>query len=129
MKEYLKLLKQKMYFGFILILCCACLGSFRGAFKEHGEPLCGVTQKDIQIMQQQEQNSPDLVGIIALASEQNRWYNFAYAFAYGKRGIVLYCFLMIIYLPMYHFRCFKVVRQIIGRKNDENKLFINVDTI
>lgn len=126
MRTYFRLLKEKMYFGFLVIICCACMGSFRGAYKEHNEGFIGVTQNDVEAMQRGE-SAPDLIGVIALASEQSRWHNFGYAVPYGERGLVIYCVMMLFYMPMYRFRCFKALRLLIGREDTENRLFINVD--
>ena len=127
MRAYLKLLKEKIYFGFLVIISCACLGSIRGAWKEMGEGFIGITPDDINIMQQNDSNAPELTGIVPLAAEQNRWHNFGYAIVYAKRGAILYCVLLILYLPMYHFRFFKKIRIFIGKSEEEDKLFINTD--
>lgn len=127
MRAYLLLFKKKIYFGFLVILSCACLGSIRGAWKETKEGWIGVTPYDISIMQQDDSKAPDLIGIIPLAAEQNRWHNFGYALAYARRGFILYCLLLVIYLPMYHFRFFEMIRKFIGKNEEENNLFIDTD--
>lgn len=127
MRAYLKLFRKKIYFCFLIILSCSCFGSIRGAWKETGEGFIGVTADDISIMQQDDSNAPDLIGIIPLASEQNRWNNFGYAIAYARRGFILYCVLLVFYLPMYHFRFFKMIRLFIGKNVEESKLFIDSD--
>lgn len=124
MKTYLKLLKRKFYFGFLVILSCACLGSIRGALYESNDYI-GVTQDDLDIMQQPDHSAPDLIGIFPLASEQNGWHNFSYAVIYAKRGFIIYCILMACYSLIYDFRFFKWVRRFIGE--NENILFINTD--
>ncbi len=72
--------------------------------------LTGVTQEDLAGMEQAGKDAPDMIGIIPLASEQNRWRNFSYAVHYAVRGAVCYCLLMAVYLPLYHCRFFSAVR-------------------
>ena len=91
------------------------------------EGFVGVTPYDISIMQQDDSNAPDLVGIMPLAAEQNRWHNFGYAIVYARRGFILYCILLVFYLPMYHLRFFKMIRTFIGKNEEENNLFIDTD--
>lgn len=98
MTIYLKFFKQKIYLGVLLVFCCACFGSIRGAWKESMEPYIWITEEDV-IKQQSGESAPILTGIMALAAEQNRWYNFDYAIIYGGRGIILYCLLLALYLP------------------------------
>jgi len=98
---YIRLLRKKAAFGFLIILGCACLGSIRGAMKENREPFIGVTQKDLEISKQAGKSAPDLTGLVALAFEQNRWRNFSYAAIYSRRGIVIYCILTAVYFPVY----------------------------
>lgn len=127
MRAYFRLIKQKSYIGFCIVLSCAFLGALRGAWKESGTGYIGVTQNDLVIMQQNDDNAPDLIGIIGLAAEQERWYNFNYALIYGGRGIIIYCLLMAAYLPLYGLRFFKVIRAFLGRDGTEERLFINTD--
>ena len=108
--SYIKFLWKNKYVGFFIILFCACLGSIRGALKESGEPFIGVTQEDLAVMEQAGDSAPEMVGIIPLASEQNRWQNFDYAAHYAGRGVVCYCILMAVYLPLYHCRFFVMLR-------------------
>ena len=108
--NYIRVLKENIYIGFLVILLCACLGSIRGALKESGEPFIGVTQDDLAVMDQAGIGAPEMVGIMPLASEQNRWRNFSYAVHYAGRGVVCYCVLMAIYLPVYHCRFFVMLR-------------------
>ena len=128
MRAYFQLFRKKIYFGFLIILACACFGSFRGAYKEKREGYIGVTQEDISIMQQTDRQAPDLIGVLHLSSEQSRWYNFGYAFVYARRGLILYCILLAFYLPLYRKRFFVMLRTLIGKSMNENKLFINTDT-
>lgn len=102
--NYIKLLKENMYAGFLIVMLCACLGSIRGAWKESGESFIGVTQEDLAAMEQAGEGAPDMVGIIPLAAEQNYWHNFSYALHYAGRGCVCYCILTAVYLPLYHCR-------------------------
>ncbi len=127
MRKYFRLLKQKMYIGFLIVLGCAFLGALRGAWKESREGYIDVTQNDLELMNQNDGNVPDMIGVIALAAEQERWYNFDYAVIYGRRGIVLYCLLMLVYLPLYRLRFFEMLRAFLGRDKTEERLFINAD--
>lgn len=113
--NYIRLLWEKRYVGFLVIILCACLGSIRGAMKENREPFIGVTQEDLTNMEQAGRNAPDMIGIIPLASEQNRWCNFSYAVHYAGRGVVCYCILMAAYLPLYHCRFFVSLRDFLEK--------------
>ena len=126
-RTYFRLLKQKMYIGFLVILSCAFLGALRGAWKESHEGYINVTQNDLELMHQNDINVPDMIGIIALAAEQERWYNFEYAVIYGRRGIVLYCLLMLAYLPLYRLRFFEMLRAFLEKGKTEERLFINAN--
>lgn len=112
--KYIKLLWSKAYMGLLIVLLCACLGSIRGAWKERGEPYIGVTEADLENMEHAGESAPDMVGIIGLASEQNRWHNFSYAAHYAGRGVVCYCVLMALYLPLYNCRFCVVIRTFFG---------------
>lgn len=126
-RTYFNLLRQKMYIGFLIILTCAFLGALRGAWNESHEGYIGVTQNDLELMHQNDGSGPDMIGVIALAAEQERWYNFGYAIIYGSRGIIIYGMLMIVYLPLYRLRFFKALRIFLGRDKAEEQLFINAD--
>lgn len=102
--SYIKLLWRKAYVGLLIILLCACLGSIRGAWKERGEPFIGVTETDLAEIEHAGESAPEMVGVIALAAEQHRWLNFDYAAHYAGRGVVCYCVLMAVYLPLYRRR-------------------------
>lgn len=101
---YIKLLWEKAYLGFMIILLCACLGSVRGALKESGEFFIGVTEEDLYNREKAGDGAPEMIGVIALAAEQNRWRNFSYAAHYAGRGVICYCLLMAVYLPVYRRR-------------------------
>lgn len=113
--NYIKLLWKEAYLGALIILLCACLGSIRGALKESREPYIGVTEADLENREKAGEDAPDMVGVIALAAEQNRWRNFSYAAHYAGRGVVCYCILVAAYLPLYHCRLFQVLRAFLGR--------------
>lgn len=119
MRKYVHLLWENAYVGLLIVLLCACLGSIRGAWKEKREPYIGVTQEDMANMENAGESAPDMVGIIALAAEQSRWYNLSYAYHYAWRGVVCYCILMAVYRPLYHCRFFKTLRSLI--KEDGGK--------
>lgn len=121
MKSYLKLLKQKLYIGFLIVCVCACFGSIRGAWKESGEGYIWITGEDIANMHLAGKTMPDLTGIMALASEQNRWYNFDYALIYAERGFFLYCLLMAVYMPCYHWRPFAFIRNLLGKGMEDRE--------
>lgn len=121
MKNYLKLLKEKLYLGVLIVLGLAMLGSVLGARKESKEPLAGITERDMQILQQDDSSAPELIGIFPLAAEQNKWYNFKYAGVFGCLGIMLYCILMAVYLPLYNLSFFQSVRKWLGLIERENK--------
>ncbi|MCM1224598.1 MAG: hypothetical protein NC548_60135 [Lachnospiraceae bacterium] len=125
MKTYFLFLRKKFYIGFCIILSCAFLGALRGAWKENGEGYIGITQDDLAVMQQNDGNAPELTGIIGLAAEQERWRNFDYAWIYALRGMVIYCVLMAVYLPMYRLRFFKALRTFLKKDDMENDLFIH----
>lgn len=125
--NYMRFLWQKAYIGVFLVLMCACLGSIRGAVKESSEPFIGVTEEDLAAMDQPKGSAPDMVGVIALASEQSRWYNFSYAVHYAGRGFVLYCVVMAMYLPLYSFPCFVTMRKLLNRNARECVLWIEPD--
>lgn len=127
MRTYFRLLRQKMYIGLLIILSCAFLGALRGAWKESHEMYINVTQNDLELMHQNDGSVPDMIGVIALAAEQERWYNFNYAINYGCRGIIIYGLLMIVYLPLYRLRFFKTLRIFLGRDKAEEQLFIHAD--
>lgn len=127
MKTYLKLLRQKLYIGFIIVLGCASLGAVRGAWREDKDFYIGVTKQDMEMMQNADTDMPDLIGIVGLAAEQNRWNNFEYAFIYAKRGVVIYCIFIAVYLPLYQCRFFRSIRAFLGREAGEKKLFFNAD--
>ncbi len=131
MKRYIRLLKEKMYIGVMVILVCACVGSFRGAYKEEKTFWVGVTQEDGMLAEQAGKTAPDLIGVIPLAAEQMHGKNFEYAYIYAFRGVVLYCLLMLFYLPVYHFRIFVWVRHMLSAEEKEGekreKLFIDSD--
>ena len=120
MTKYLKFLKVKIYLGILIILGCAMLGSVLGARKESKEPLTGITEEDIRISQQADYTAPELTGILPLAAEQNKWYNFKYAGLFGVAGLAVYCVSMAIYLPLYDLRFFKMIRQCLGLPEDNN---------
>lgn len=92
--RYGKLLWSKAYVGLLIVLLCACLGSIRGAWKERGEGYIGVTQEDLANMENAGESAPEMIGVMGLAAEQNRWHNFGYAIHYAGRGVVCYCILM-----------------------------------
>lgn len=124
--SYIKLLRQKVYIGSFIVLLCACAGSIRGAVKEYKEAPYYITEADIAAMGQPEGTAPDLVGIIPLAAEQNRWHNFGYAAHYAGRGFVIYCIMMALYLPLYKFSPFVRLRAFL--KGEEGcRLFINAE--
>ncbi len=114
MKKYLKFLKEKIYLGILIVMGLAMLGSVLGARKESKEPLTGITERDIQISQQDDSSAPELIGVFPLAAEQNKWYNLKYAGIFGCLGIILYCILMAVYLPLYDMTFFKAVRKWLG---------------
>lgn len=111
MRKYIRLLRQKVYLGFLIVLGCACLGAFRGAFKESREPFVDVTPQERALRESPDFEGPELTGTLALAAKQNRWRNFSYAIVYAGRGLVLYCILMAVYLPLYECRIFLVFRR------------------
>lgn len=119
MKKYFKFLMEKIYLGILIILGCAMLGSVYGAYKESKESLPGVTGKDVLISQGRINDVPKLTGILPLAEEQNKWYNFKYAGKLGVVGFVLYCILMACYLPLYHFKFFEAIREWMGVKGKD----------
>lgn len=102
--NYMKLLWRERYMGFLVILLCSALGSVRGAMKEQGEFFIGVTQEDEARVDEAGEEAPEMVGVIPLAAEQNRWRNFSYAVHYAGRGAVCYCILTAVYLPLYDCR-------------------------
>lgn len=102
--SYSKLLWRKAHVGLLIILLCACLGSIRGAWKERGEPFIGVTKTDLADMDHAGESAPEMAGVIALAAEQYRRLNFDYAVHYAGRGVVCYCVLMAVYLPLWRRR-------------------------
>lgn len=114
MIKYLKFLKVKIYLGVLIVLGCAMLGSVLGARKESKEPLNGVTEEDVLISEQENNNAPELIGILPLAAEQNKWYNFKYAGVFGIAGVFIYCALMAFYLPLYHLHFFEMIRKWFG---------------
>lgn len=114
MKNYFKFLQAKMYLGILIVLGCAMLGSVLGARKESKESLPEITERDIQILQQDDFSAPELIGVLPLAAEQNKWYNFKFAGIFGCLGILLYCILMAAYLPLYNFAFFQAVRKWLG---------------
>lgn len=122
---YLKFLKQKIYLCILIIFGFAMLGSVLGARKESKEPLNGITQEDTLIMQQGT-DAPELIGILPLAANQNNWYNFKYAFIFGCAGILVYCILMAVYMPLYHFRFFVFIRRLLGSEEENKNLFIHL---
>ncbi len=105
MRAYLILLREKLYLGAAIVICCAAIGSFRGAADEYAHEMgfVGITQEDIQTVQRGDA-APEMTGLCALAAEQNQWKNFSYAAAYGRRGILLYLVMMACYLPLYRLR-------------------------
>lgn len=126
--SYIRLLRHKVYIGVFIVLMCACLGSLRGAWKESREPYhTDISQEDIAGMGQPKGSVPDLIGVIPLAAEQNRWYNFSYAIHYAGRGFVLYCVVMAIYLPLYSLRFFSALRMFLKRSAGECQLWIKSD--
>lgn len=108
--NYIKLLWRERYMGFLIILLCAALGSIRGAVKENGEFFIGVTKEDEVRMDTAGKDAPELVGVIPLAAEQNRWRNFSYALHYAGRGVVCYGILTAVYLSLYHSRFCVAIR-------------------
>ncbi len=107
---YMRMLWQNRYMGLLILLLCACLGSIRGAMKEKGELFIGVTQEDLASMDQAGEGAPEMVGVMPLAAEQNRFRNFSYAVHYAGRGAVCYCLLTAVYLPLYQCRFFSAIR-------------------
>lgn len=124
--KYFNFLKQKIYFGLLIVLGCAMLGSVLGARKESKEPLNEVIQEDILIMQQADGNAPELIGILPLATNQNKWYNFKYAFIFAGVGIIFYCALMLVYMHVYYLRFFRFMRKCMGSEEGKNNLFIKL---
>lgn len=118
--RYLKFLWEKAYIGFLIVLLCACLGSIRGAVKERTEVHHDITEEDIAAMELPEGSAPDLVGVIPLAAKQYRWFSFSYAFYYGRRGIVIYCIMMAVYLPLYNVLPFVSLRRFLQINDDKN---------
>ena len=98
MKQYLKLFKEKLFIGILIVLCCACLGSLRGALKEEENYWVGVTQEDIVVTNQAGQTMPLLVGFLPLAPEQIHWKNFSYARIYALRGFGIYAIIVFCYM-------------------------------
>lgn len=121
--SYIRLLWEKAYLGLLIVLLCACFGSVRGAIKESREPFIGVTQEDLSDMEAAGDNAPEMVGVIALAVEQNRWRNFSYAAHYAVRGVAVYCMLMAAYLPLYHCRGFKAFRALFEKDTGGSDVF------
>lgn len=124
--NYLRLLRQKAYIGLLIVLLCACAGSIRGAAKEYKEAPYDITEADMAAMGQPEGTAPDLVGVIPLAAEQNRWYNFSYAAHYAGRGFVIYCVVMAVYLPLYRFPMFAALRAFL-KEEEGCRLFIKAE--
>lgn len=108
--NYFILMRKQAYLGALIIMVCACLGSIRGALKENQEGYIGVTQEDFSRMGEAGVSAPEMIGVMALAAEQNRWHNFGYACHYAFRGVVLYCTLMAVYCLLYHCRFFEALR-------------------
>ncbi len=123
--NYLKFLKQKIYLCILIVCGFAMLGSVLGARKEAKEPLNGILQEDTLIAEQ-EVESPELIGIFPLAANQNNWYNFKYASLFACAGLLFYCILMAIYMPLYHLRFFVCIRKILGSEEDNHNLFIHL---
>ncbi len=109
-----------------MVIAFAMLGSVLGARKENKEPLKGITQEDVSIMQQQDANAPILTGILPLAENQNNWDNFKWAILFSGIGIVFYCILMALYMPLYDIRFFKWIRRLLKEEEAEENLFIRV---
>lgn len=107
MRKYLIFLKKKLYMGILIILGFAMLGSVLGARKESKEPLNGIMEEDLLL---QEENRPELAGVLPLAANQNKWYNFQFAFGFGIIGIIVWGVLMILYLKTYDKHFFVVIR-------------------
>lgn len=125
--KYLNFLRQKIYLGILIILGCAMLGSVLGARKESKEPLNGITEGDIILMEQESPDAPRLIGILPLASNQNKWYNFKYAFIFAGFGAIIFCVFAAIYLHLYYLRLFVQIRKFMGIKDEkENPLFIKL---
>lgn len=131
MKRYIGFLKEKMYIGVMVVLLCACAGSFRGAYKEEESFWVDVTQEDRELAEQAGRTAPDLIGVIPLAAEQIHWKNFKYACAYAFRGVILYCLMMLLYMRVYHFRMFRQLRCMLGAEDGDGekkeRLFIDSD--
>lgn len=124
MTEYYKFLKTKIYIGILIVLGCATLGSVLGARKESKEPLTGVTREDIRLSAREDYRGPELTGILPLAAEQNKWYNFKYAAIFGFAGGFIFCGLMAVYRHYFYLRPFKIIREWIGADRDD--LFLNL---
>jgi len=116
--NYFVLLRKQAYFGVLIIMVCACLGSIRGAWKENQEGYIGVTQEDQERMGEAGVSAPEMIGVMGLAAEQNRWHNFGYAYHYALRGVMCYCILMAFYCSFYHCRFFERLRVLV-MENDE----------
>lgn len=127
MVKFFDFLREKMYLGILIVLGCAMLGSVLGARKESKETLPGIVPADLQLMEQANENAPELTGILPMAASQNKWYNFKYAIAFGLAGAVIYCFLMAIYMCLYDIRFFKTLRHFLKTGFYEEKLFLNLD--
>ena len=79
--------------------------------------------EDLSDMEAAGDNAPEMVGVIALAAEQNRWRNFSYAAHYAVRGVAVYCMLMAAYLPLYHCRGFKAFRALFEKDTGGSDVF------
>lgn len=123
--NYLKFLKHKMYLCILIVCGFAMLGSVLGARKESKEPLNGITQEDT-LIKQQGTDALELIGILPLAANQNNWYNFQYALPFACAGLLFYCILMAIYMPLYHLRLFIFIRKILGSEEDNQNLLIHL---
>lgn len=125
MKKYCGFLKRKIYLGVLIVFGMGLIGGVFGARKESMEPLIGVTQEDITISSQANGDMPELTGIVPLAAEQNKWYNFQYSFIFGMAGIVIYCILIAVYLRMYHMRFCQIIRHWLGAGDGRKDLFLD----
>lgn len=132
-QTYLQLFKKKIYLGILIVLGCAMLGSVLGARKESTEPLPGITDAESAVaytandttkytaditaesttdmLSEKAADAPVLLGEIALASTQNKWYNFRYAAVFAIIGVLLYGVIVAIYVPLYEKAFFVSLRK------------------
>ena len=119
--KYLKLIKKNVYFAILVILLFSVLGSVLGARKEstlptyvYGQIKTNETENAI-IEESKEASKPLLGSILPLAADQNHWYNFKYAFCFAVTGALAYLILMAIYLKLFDFKLFVLLRRSINQ--------------